>query len=1225
MSNFKRILSLVLVCAMLMSSVACLGGVFTIGAAAEDAAPTYGLYNGGKILTPAEIKTKYATEIGASDFGWAYYTSDVLEVPTDGSVAADEVVYAADDEIATYLTDGYVAAGQTLIVRNYLACSDNIYMNIPPIGFSIDKSLFTATTVDEPLLTQNDTLASKGVCMNLDHSMYDEHGANWQYTLNMGLDWSTRANQTKTGLEMARTATYWICLFTCSFDGWWQSDGQDWIGAHAIKVLDTAAEGDTGSIWVDRGANRAVDGATSTGDWFKTTAKASAPWNIPARAASDIEGGNTADAGTADYMHKTGLVVITSDFGGDFIVGEPKAATHSVTFYADAEGTTALETATDYSAINEGATFDIPAETPEAPEGTTFGGWAATAGSDVTVSWPQTMGTSNMAFYPIFSARTSYSITYYADEEGTAPFSNSSAFEGDTYTILTNGPTKTGHEFAGWTATIGSTETVSGTATATANVSYYPVFTKNSYLVTFNANGGTFAENAVTSKSVPYDDAITADGISSPSKTGANFLGWAKDATATAKEDDLGTVPANNRTIIYAVWEDATYNISVYNAKGDTEPVTVFTVKYNDNNPTFDLNLLTPPEGDDGDAATTIFAGWKYVADDSDTGSKLPGRPLGTGKYTNTADTAVYATWTDSASLRFMIPDLSDNEGWVDVYTHVKLRNGGGNNTYDESTFTAALEAANAKAAENGLSYTTNLDWYSDAELTTIAANQKGQTPEGELYTYADTGVTYLYISESYKAVANLYANEGDETPFITKEGQAGKNSDERQHTFVISKDALPEAPVGQHFVGWFDKEGNELAPTAESAKAYTYTLVAGSNDYFAKFEDIVFTVEFKIEGTVVGTAEATYGDTINFAEVAAASNGTIPAIGDSVDALYKPGYNFKGWSEAYSPNELLTDTFVVDNSKKIVANAIDSGTHTITFYANANGGNFEARKYVATFVCPEGAAFADGETTKTLDVAVGTTRENISRALVNNGTGLPTMEGHTFVYWSYDTAIGGTSGDMPAQDFTYTAVFTANPLKVTFDLNNGSEEIISINKTYGDSAAATLAEFSHPYNRWPAGTVFEGWELVEGTLGGADGDTFTGDVTYKAKYATYGEKYLFIVYNSGCETNDTAEKSTYNEYIYKTIEKGTFKTQYWNKGEYVESKEDTEILLLEDNVIIFYNIKLMGFDFERFFEIEMWQNLYFTVVPVDVAKSMFTIDGMINTIKLIITALGAL
>ena len=38
MFSFKRILSLVLVCAMLMSSVACLGGVFTIGAAAEDAA-----------------------------------------------------------------------------------------------------------------------------------------------------------------------------------------------------------------------------------------------------------------------------------------------------------------------------------------------------------------------------------------------------------------------------------------------------------------------------------------------------------------------------------------------------------------------------------------------------------------------------------------------------------------------------------------------------------------------------------------------------------------------------------------------------------------------------------------------------------------------------------------------------------------------------------------------------------------------------------------------------------------------------------------------------------------------------------------------------------------------------------------------------------------------------------------------------------------------------------
>ncbi|MBQ4338297.1 MAG: hypothetical protein IJC37_02625, partial [Clostridia bacterium] len=133
MFSFKRILSLVLVCAMLMSSVACLGGVFTIGAAAEDAAPTYGLYNGGDILTKSEIQTKYATEIGASTFGWAYYTSDILEVPTDGSADADTVVNSSGADAAAYMTDGYVSAGQTLIIRNYLACSDSIYMNIPPI------------------------------------------------------------------------------------------------------------------------------------------------------------------------------------------------------------------------------------------------------------------------------------------------------------------------------------------------------------------------------------------------------------------------------------------------------------------------------------------------------------------------------------------------------------------------------------------------------------------------------------------------------------------------------------------------------------------------------------------------------------------------------------------------------------------------------------------------------------------------------------------------------------------------------------------------------------------------------------------------------------------------------------------------------------------------------------------------------------------------------------
>ncbi|MBQ4337845.1 MAG: InlB B-repeat-containing protein, partial [Clostridia bacterium] len=670
--------------------------------------------------------------------------------------------------------------------------------------------------------------------------------------------------------------------------------------------------------------------------------------------ASAIEGGNTTDAGTADYMQKTGLVVITSDFWFEFVIGDAPTgwddpatttATYSVTFYSDAEGTTALETATDYSALEEGEEFNAPTETPELPENTTFGGWAAEKNSTSPVTWPQTMGDSDMEFFPIFVEETpsSYDVTYYEDEAGTKIFTSNTVANGESYTILTNGPTKTGHEFAGWTATMGSTETVSGSFEATANVSYYPVFTKNSYTVTFNANGGAFAENAVTSKSVPYGDAITADGISEPSRPGYTLLGWSKSASASAADNDLGTVPADNRTIIYAVWEVVEYRIAVYNEKGDATPVATLTVKYNDANPTLDTNLLTPPAGDDGDVATTVFAGWNYVADDSATGSAYMNSPLGTGVYTDTADTAVYATWIDSPSLKFMIPDLSDNEGWVDVYTHVKLTNGGANNVYDDSTFAAALVAATAKAAENGLSYTDNLNWYSDAELTAIAANQNGQTPEGELYAYADTGVTYLYIGESYKATVNLYANEGDETPFFTKEGQAGKNSDENERTFVVSKDALPEAPAGQYFAGWFDKEGNELVPATETSSAYTYSFTAGESDYFAKFEKFVFTVEFEINGNVVGSTEATYGDTINFAEVAAASNGTIPAIGDNADELYKPGYKFKGWSEA-SSSELLTDTFVVDNSKKIVADAMEDGSLTFTFYANADSGSYEAR-----------------------------------------------------------------------------------------------------------------------------------------------------------------------------------------------------------------------------------------------------------------------------------------
>ena len=91
---------------------------------------------------------------------------------------------------------------------------------------------------------------------------------------------------------------------------------------------------------------------------------------------------------------------------------------------------------------------------------------------------------------------------------------------------------------------------------------------KTVFVITFDANGGTFAPGANTSKELKFNTPLTGDEISTPiydsTKT---FAGWAKTSTATTPED-LGIV-YGARTV-YAVWNSLTlYKITFDFNTGD--------------------------------------------------------------------------------------------------------------------------------------------------------------------------------------------------------------------------------------------------------------------------------------------------------------------------------------------------------------------------------------------------------------------------------------------------------------------------------------------------------------------------------------------------------------------------------------------------------------------------------------------------------------------------------
>lgn len=191
---------------------------------------------------------------------------------------------------------------------------------------------------------------------------------------------------------------------------------------------------------------------------------------------------------------------------------------------------------------------------------------------------------------------------------------------------------KTGYTFSGWTwySLADASNPVqleeSPKAMPAYNLKAVGTFAPIQYTATFDANEGVFAEGAVTSKLVDFDAAITAEGISEPTRTGYVFKGWSRTQTATAADENLGTMNSTEGVTIYAVW------------------VQTFTVTFNKNGHGSDVETQTVESGsnavkpDDLSETGYTFAGW--FTDD--------------GTFENayefssavTADVTLYAKWT---------------------------------------------------------------------------------------------------------------------------------------------------------------------------------------------------------------------------------------------------------------------------------------------------------------------------------------------------------------------------------------------------------------------------------------------------------------------------------------------------------------------------------------------------------------------------------------------------
>ena len=151
-------------------------------------------------------------------------------------------------------------------------------------------------------------------------------------------------------------------------------------------------------------------------------------------------------------------------------------------------------------------------------------------------------------------ALASYTVSYNANGGSGAP-ANQTKYYGQTLTLSATIPTRTGYTFKGWSTSSSATSATyssGGSYTANAKATLYAVWQVNTYIVSYDANGGSGAPaSQIKTHGVKLVLSRTI-----PTRTNYVFKGWSTSSTATSATYSAGgDYTANAAVKLYAVWE----------------------------------------------------------------------------------------------------------------------------------------------------------------------------------------------------------------------------------------------------------------------------------------------------------------------------------------------------------------------------------------------------------------------------------------------------------------------------------------------------------------------------------------------------------------------------------------------------------------------------------------------------------------------------------------------
>jgi uncharacterized repeat protein (TIGR02543 family) len=677
---------------------------------------------------------------------------------------------------------------------------------------------------------------------------------------------------------------------------------------------------------------------------------------------------------------------------------------------------------------------------------------------------------------------------------------------------------RTGYTFNNWNTKANGTGTTYSatqspkpqnlTSQNDGEVTLYAQWTVNTYTATWMMNDGS--GETFTTSTFEYGAPITAP-TTNPSRTGYTFLGWHTEYDATAKLDDLGTMPVDGITF-YAVWTEADgiqYIVRHMWQNVDDDDYAVHETETKSG--TTNAQTVAAAKEYDGFTVQT-FAQKQIAADGSTVVDIYYNRNNYNLAWTLNGGTATN-TYTAAGSVRFgkalTKPEL-EREGY-DVYVwqpEVPATMPAGDATYEAvwtpNTYYVVFNSNSGTGAIERQTFTFDVS-------QKLAKNDNLITKEGYTFTgwntaadgngnpYADeqevenlTSVKGATITLYAQWKANKYTivYNGNHTGVT---GNTQSTDAEYDQTVTIAANGFNV--VGYTFNNWNTKaEGDGTSYAAGATPKNLTNEPNGIFNLYAQWTVNQYTVTWMMnDGTDdVYTTEPT---TFNYGATITAPDGK-PS---------RTGYDFVGWSKnrlATAKDESLGvmsengETFYAvwteaDGVKYIVRHMqqnVDDDNYT-EFETDEKHGKTNAQTaasantYVGFTAQPfnQTSIAADGSTV----VEINYNRNNYTLAwTLNGGTATntytaagsvrygkaltkPELEREGYDVYSWQPDVPAT---MPAGDATYEAVWTPNTYKVAFHNNTGSGSMTPQEFNYDEEKALTANTFTK------TGYTFAGW-----------------------------------------------------------------------------------------------------------------------------------------------------